>query len=127
MVPRESGLFCRVWTPRITLGLVCLAVGTGCSPAPRITVTNSSAHSVSNLVVSGTGFSQRVPLLEPGQRVRWQVEPSGDSSLSLRFDAAGRTIDSGKQGYFEPQSRYRVDAVVQPDLNVTVTTRAGLF
>lgn len=109
----------------IALGLLLL--GTGCSPSPRITVTNRSAHSLSNLVVSGSGFSQRVPVLEPDQRVGWRVEPSGDSSLSLRFDAAGRTLDSGKQGYFTPRSHYRVDVVVQPDLNVTVTTRSGLF
>ncbi|MEY4690497.1 MAG: hypothetical protein RIT19_822 [Verrucomicrobiota bacterium] len=104
-----------------------MALVSGCSPSPRVSVTNRSPHALTNVVVSGAGFSQRVPVLEPGQSVRWQVEPSGDSGLSLRFDAAGRTIDSGKQGYFEPRSHYRVDAVVQPDLNVTVATRTGLF
>lgn len=104
-----------------------LALLSGCSPSPRVSVTNRSPHALTNVVVSGAGFSQRVPVLEPGQRVRWRVEPSGDSGLSLRFDAAGRTIDSGKHGYFEPRSHYRVDAVVQPDLNVTVATRTGLF
>jgi len=125
MMARDFRTGCRWLPPGIALGFLLL--GTGCSSSPSITVTNGSAHSLSNLVVSGAGFSQRVPLLEPGQQLRWQVEPSGDSSLSLRFDAAGRTIDSGKQGYFTPRSHFRVDAVVQPDLNVTVTTRAGLF
>lgn len=107
--------------------IALLALVSGCSPSPRVSVTNLSPQALSNLVVSGSGFSQRVPVLEPGQRMRWRVEPSGESGLSLRFDAAGRTVDSGKQGYFEPRGRYKVDAVVDPDLNVSVATRNGLF
>ena len=107
--------------------IALLALVNGCSPSPRVSVTNLSPQALSNLVVSGSGFSQRVPVLEPGQRMRWRVEPSGESGLSLRFDAAGRTVDSGKQGYFETHGRYKVDAVVHPDLNVSVATRNGLF
>ena len=95
--------------------IALLALVSGCSPSPRVSVTNLSPQALSNLVVSGSGFSQRVPVLEPGQRMRWRVEPSGESGLSLRFDAAGRTVDSGKQGYFEPRGRYEVDAVKDYD------------
>lgn len=107
--------------------LMLFAALCGCSPEPRIIVRNLSPQALTNVVVSGVGFSQRVPVIEPGQRVQFRVKPSGESSLSLRFDSAGRTIDSGKQGYFEPRNHYRVDAVVQPDLSVTIATQAGLF
>lgn len=107
--------------------LMLIAALCGCSPEPRIVVRNLSPQALTNVVVSGVGFSKRVPVIEPGQRVQFRVEPSGESSLSLRFDTAGRTIDSGKQGYFEPRSHSRVDAVVQPDLSVTIATQAGLF
>lgn len=109
----------------LALGLV--ATVCGCNPAPRITVQNDSPHTLSNLVVSGTGFSERLPILEPGAQHQWTVTPSSESSLGLRFDAAHRTVDSGKQGYFEPKGGYRIEAVVYPDLNVSVTTKISWF
>jgi hypothetical protein len=109
----------------LALGLV--AAVCGCNPAPRITVQNDSPHTLSNLVVSGAGFSERLPILEPGAQHRWTVTPGGQSSLGLRFDAAQRTVDSGKQGYFEPKGRYRIEAVVHPDLNVSVTSKTSWF
>lgn len=109
----------------ITLGLATALCS--CSPAPRITVKNDSPHTLSNLVVSGTGFSERLPILEPGTQHQWTVTPSSESSLGLRFDAAQRTVDSGKQGYFEPKGRYRIEAVVRPELNVSVTTKTSWF
>ena len=122
------------WLPWWTVALMTLTAGwvlTQCAaianPSPRIIVRNYSKNTLTNVVVSGSGFSHRVPVIEPGQRVRFRVEPSGESSLSLRFDTQGRTINSGQQGYFEPRSRYRVDAVVQSDLNVTIATQAGWF
>lgn len=99
----------------------------GCHPEPRITVKNLSPHVLSNLVVSGAGFSERLSVLEPGAERRWSVRPRGDSGLQLRFDADRRTVDSGKQGYFEPASHYRVEAVVQPDLTVSVTAQPKWF
>ena len=109
----------------LALGLV--AAVCGCNPAPRITVKNDSPHTLSNIVVSGAGFSERLPTLDPGAQHRWTVTPGGESSLGLRFDAAQRTVDSGKQGYFEPKGRYRIEAVVHPDLNVSVTTKTSWF
>ncbi len=109
----------------LALGLV--AAVCGCNPAPRITVQNDSPHTLSNLVVSGTGFSERLPTLDPGAQHRWTVTPAGESSLGLRFDAAQRTVDSGKHGYFEPKGRYRIEAVVHPDLNISVTTKISWF
>jgi hypothetical protein len=109
----------------ITLGLATALCG--CNPAPRITVQNDSPHTLSNLVVSGAGFSERLPTLDPGAQHRWTVTPGGESSLGLRFDAAQRTVDSGKQGYFEPKGRYQIEAVVHPDLNVSVTSKTSWF
>ena len=107
--------------------LMLFAALCGCSPEPRIIVRNLSPQALTNVVVSGVGFSQRVPVIEPGQRVQFRVKPSGESGLGLRFDAAQRTVDSGKQGYFEPQGRYRVEAVIHPDLNVSVTAKTSWF
>ena len=109
----------------LALGLV--AALCGCNPAPRITVKNDSPHTLSNIVVSGAGFSERLPTLEPNAQHRWTIKPSGESNLSLRFDAAQRTVDSGKQGYFEPQGRYRIQAVIHPNLNVSVTAKNSWF
>ncbi len=115
----------KIFPSLLALGLV--AALCGCNPAPRITVKNDSPHTLSNLVVSGAGFSERLPTLEPNGQHHWTVTPSGESGLGLRFDAAQRTVDSGKQGYFEPKGRYRVEAVIHNDLNVSVTAKTSWF
>ena len=111
----------------LTAGWTLLECAAIANPSPRIILRNLSQNSLTNVVVSGAGFSRHLAQLEPSQRMEWHAEPSGESSISLRFDSAGRTIDSGKQGYFEPRNHYRVDAVVQPYLSVTIATQAGLF
>lgn len=112
--------------PRLIIPLLAVVL-CGCHPEPLIVVKNQSPHTLSNLVVSGAGFSERLPVLEPGNEHRWSIRPSGDSGLGLRFDADRRTVDSGKQGYFEPASHYRVEATVHSDLTVSVTAEPNRF
>lgn len=101
----------------VTLGLIL----SGCSRAPVVTITNHSTVTLSNVVVSGSGFTHQVPIIAPGAEHRMSVRPSGESALRVEFDAAGRHIDSGQQGYFDGGG-YRVSATVSTNLDVSVTS-----
>jgi len=101
--------------------LVAVAL-TGCSRGPVISVTNRSAITVSNAVVSGPSFSQPIGTLASGAERRVTVHPRGESDVRLTFEANGQKIDSGAMEYFEDNSSYRVSLTVGADLKVTSST-----
>jgi hypothetical protein len=78
---------------------------------------------LTNLVVSGSGFSARLNTLAPGAQTRVGISPSGDSSLRFEFDAGGKHYSSAPDCYFENSPLYRVTAVIGPDFTVKVDVR----
>jgi hypothetical protein len=94
---------------------------TGCSGSTVVTITNRSSITLFNIVVSGSGFTNRVERIAPGAEQRLAVHPRGESGLRVAFDAAGQKIDSGEQGYFEAQG-YRVSAVIGTNLSVFISS-----
>lgn len=102
-----------------------MAASAGCSRAPVLTISNRSPQTVSNLVVSGTGFAHSVGNLAPGVEQRLNLRPRGESGIRMTFDVAGKRVDSGEQGYFEPRGGYRVKAIIETNLGVTVSQDTG--
>jgi hypothetical protein len=102
--------------------LICavILIVSGCSDRATITVINHSGLTLSNLVLSGSGFTNRIATLAPGDQNRERVRVGGESGLRVSFDAAGRRIESGEEGYFE--ARYRVTAIIETNLSVHVSS-----
>jgi len=101
--------------------VAALAAVTGCSRAPVLTIKNQSSLTLSNVVVSGSGFSTRIAKIPAGTEHRLTVRPSGDSGVRLVFDAGTQHIDSGNQGYFEARGGYRVFAIIGTNLSVSIS------
>jgi len=105
---------------------VALIVG-GCSRSPVVTIDNQSSQTLSNIVVSGSGFSNEIGSIDPGEKHKLTVHPVGESGLRIRFYAGTERIDSGEQDYFEPNGGYRVSAVISTDLSVSVSSELGSY
>lgn len=104
----------------LPLFLLFLIPATSCSRHPRVTVVNASADSLTNLILSGSGFSEPLGSLAPGAQKTVEVRPSADTGLSLTFEAKGTTHATPAECYFEASGLYRVTATVQPDFSVKV-------
>jgi len=102
--------------------VAALAAVTGCSRAPVITIKNQSSLTLSNVVVSGSGFSNRIANIPAGTGHRLTVQPSADSGVRLAFDAGTQHIGSGSQGYFEARGGYRIVAIVGTNLSVMISS-----
>jgi hypothetical protein len=103
-----------------------VVVMAGCSRSPVIELRNQSTQTVSNLVVSGTGFMERIDSMAAGEGRRIAVRPKSESGLRVEFEVGGRKVDSGPQGYFEPRGGYRLDAVIGTNLEVRISdSRTG--
>jgi hypothetical protein len=103
--------------------LVLFIVGTtlvGCSRGTPITVINQSGVALEDLVLSGSGFSKDVGLVPPGEQVRIVVRPRGESGLRIQFNARGKAVSFGPDGYFEGGGGYVVTVTVSPSLTVSV-------
>lgn len=102
--------------------LLCVGALSGCSPAPVITIANRAPVVLTNVVVSGSGFSHRVESIAPGAEGTVTVKPRGESDLRIAFDAADRHVDVGDLAYIEASGGYRVAISVSPDLSVSAVS-----
>ena len=118
----------RLEPPRVASLIIAatLALAAGCSRAPVITIRNQSPLTISNVVVSGSGFTNRITSIPAGAEHRLTVRPSGESGVRLVFDAGARHIDSGSQGFFEAGGGYRMTATTGTNLSVSVSEKLGL-
>lgn len=103
------------------LTIAALMLAAGCSRAPVITIKNQSSLTISNIVLSGSGFTNHIAAIPAGSEHRLTVRPTGDSGIRLVFDAGTQHIDSGSQGYFEARGGYRITATVGTNLSVSVS------
>lgn len=103
--------------------LVLFVVGSalaGCSRATPITVINQSDVALENVVLSGSGFSEDIGPVRANAELRVLVRPQGESGLGIRFNARGKPVSFGPDGYFEAGGGYIVTVIVSPSLTVSV-------
>lgn len=92
----------------------------GCSRHPQVTVRNNSGVTITNVVISGSGFSEKLSDIVPGGSDRAAVRPTADSGLRIAFDANGTRHSPPEDGYLEASPHYRVTATVAADFSVKV-------
>jgi hypothetical protein len=92
----------------------------GCSRGTQIIVINQADVPLGDVVVSGSGFSQQVGTIQPNAELRVWVRPRGESGLQVRFNARGKAVSFGPDGYFEGGGGYVVRVTISPSLAVSV-------
>lgn len=107
----------------VFLLLIALAIA-GCSGSTPLSVENKSGVVLESVIVSGSGFRQRLGNIEPGATIEAKIIPvSGESGLAMSFIASGKGVSLPPGGYFEGGGGYAVTAVVTPGLEVVVNSR----
>lgn len=107
---------------RIVPILAAAIFAAGCSRAPiPLTVQNQSPLTLSNIVVSGSGFSERISSISPGGDHRLYIRPQGRSTVRLVYDTGTQHLDSGPQAYFDTDGVTSLIAKVRPNLSVSVS------
>ena len=87
---------------------------------------NHSGVTITDVVISGTGFSEKLGDIGPGHHANAAVRPTADSGLRVAFDANGKRHSPPEDGYLEASPHYRVTATVAPDFTVKVESRTTL-
>lgn len=80
----------------IALAMV-VALLQGCASGDPVKVVNHSATELTNVVVSGSGFSQSFGTIPPGGAETLRVRPRGETGLRIVFEANGRSYSSARE------------------------------
>jgi hypothetical protein len=112
----------------IWIGFSILSLGgtialSGCNRGTNLGIMNRSTAELTNVVATGSGFTQLIGSIPAGEQRDISVSPRSESDLQLDFDANGKHFKSVPQGYFEGGSNQKVTAIVSPDFTVTVDTK----
>lgn len=83
----------------VVLAGLGIAAWFGLLSSPSVVIQNRSLANISNVVVSGSGFSESVGTIAAGDEIKVSMHPHGDSSIRIVFDANGQHYDSGDQAY----------------------------
>jgi hypothetical protein len=102
------------------LGLSATMALSGCSRGANLNVINRSTAELTNVVATGSGFTQSLGSIPAGKQHSIFVSPRSESDLKLDFDVNGKHFTSKPQGYFEGG---KVTATVATDFSVTVDTK----
>jgi hypothetical protein len=105
------------------LGLSATMALSGCSRSAKLNIINRSTAELTNVVATGSGFTQSIGSIPAGEQRNVSVSPSSESGLQLEFDAKGKHFKSVPQGYFEGGSNTKVTATVLPDFSFIMNTK----
>ena len=97
----------------------------GCSGKPEFGVTNRSLRKLTNIVISGPGFNERIDSLASGEKASFTARPTGDSRVRVSFNADGKRIDAIEQGFVSKGS-YHVGILIKADLTISVAVELRL-
>ena len=100
------------------VGAIGLAAFLSRQSNPIITLENRSNAIITNVVLSGSGFSSWLGEITADSKRQVSVYPKGESSVRVAFDAAGRHFEKDNLGYIESAGRYRVNLAVEADFKI---------
>jgi hypothetical protein len=107
----------------ILAGVFAVAMLSGCSRGTNLHIVNRSTAELTNVIATGSGFTQSISSIPAGEQRNVSVSPRSESALQVDFDVKGKHFTSGRQGYFESGSNAKVTATVSPDFTVVVGTK----
>jgi len=98
------------------------AVLAGCSRGPaKVSLTNGSSVTLTNVCVSGEHFGQRLGSLTPGMSMSFALDRRSANDVWVSFESDGRSFDSrgkGRPNFFEVGPGHPLSLTIATDLKV---------
>lgn len=91
----------------------------GCGSGDPVKVINNSPTELTNVVVSGSGFSQTFGTIPAGGAETMRVRARGESGLRIVFEANGRSYSSGREA-MQDDHLERAEITVNGDYTVEI-------
>ncbi len=114
---------------RITILIVVLAVAGAffvLRPRyPEITISNHSSLPVTNVVLSGSGFSEYISAIPANTSITRKVIPNGESSLEIEFEVNSKKMKKADLAYLEATGGYRAHVEIDRKFKISCDSSPG--
>jgi hypothetical protein len=107
---------------RTLLTIVVAALLSGCISGVPVSIENKSGSDLTDVVVSGKGFSESVGTIRAGGSELVHIRPRVETGVKVAFAADGQRYSGTLEGTIENDDVYKVKVSVGPDFSVAVTT-----
>lgn len=104
------------------LAIVVALLLSGCVSGVPVNIANQSASDLTDVVVSGNGFSESVGTIRAGGSATVRVRPKGESGVKVAFEVNGQRYHGIEDGYIENDNLYTVDVTVDADFSISIRT-----
>jgi len=98
-----------------------MALLSGCISGIPVNIDNRSASPLTNVVVSGKGFSESVGSIAAGGKAQVRVRPRIATTVKVVFEVAGRRYSGTTAEDLENDNTYTVEAVVDPEFSISIS------
>lgn len=109
---------------RVLLATLVAMLLSGCVSGVPVNIDNQSSSDLTNVVVSGNGFSESVGTIRASSSATVRVRPKGESGVKVAFEVNGQRYYGIEDGYIENDTLYTVDVTVGADFSISI--KAGL-
>ncbi len=86
---------------------------------PEIRVSNNSIFPITNVILSGSGFSQHISSIPPNTSITRKVIPRGESGLAIEFEVNFKKIQKTDLAYLEAAGGYNAHIEINRNLEIS--------
>ena len=114
-----SGPAAKLWRAGALAAM--LALLPGCRSGDPVKVMNGSATALTDVVIAGNGFTEKVGTIPPGGAETVRIQPTRGSETGLRitFEANGRRYSSSRDA-LEDDHLDRAEITVNADYSIQI-------
>jgi hypothetical protein len=107
---------------RKLLTVVAVALLSGCVSGVPVSIENQSSSDLSQVVVSGKGFSESVGTIHAGKTETIRIRPRSETAVKVAFEVNGQRYSGTLDGHIENDNVYTVKATVDPSFSIVIVT-----
>jgi len=100
--------------------IVGAAFLSGCISGVPVSIENQSSSDLTQVVVSGKGFSESVGTIRAGGSEFVRIHPRIETAVKVAFAVGGQRYSGTLQGTIENDNVNTIKATVSPDYSVSV-------
>ena len=100
--------------------IIAAALLTGCISGVPVSIENQSSSDLTEVVVSGKGFSESVGKVGAGRSELFHIRPKGETQVKVTFTVDGQRYTGTLEGTIENDNVNTIKATVSADFSISI-------
>jgi len=100
--------------------IIAAALLAGCISGVPVSIENQSSSDLTEVVVSGKGFSESVGTVHAGRSELFHIRPKGETQVKVAFVVDGQRYTGMLEGTIENDNVNTIKATVSADFSISI-------